>query len=468
MESDTPRRTRSDWLVVAFTLLLGSAETASSGVGWPVLRGASALAIAWLLLQRRSAPLMVLLATAGINAAANIVLRIADHGVLLTGVAVTVAIYSLARWESGRRLVAGSGVVAAHALVLLVVDPNSSLSSVVLFHGGPALLAYVARTGATTTRTSRVVRVTAVAIVLGGVFVTTQQTFIADQLSSYATHTRSPAVPAAWQVEAPVLRSTAEASRGTHTPDGAVHHTVDYPHQLLAALSSPTSSVEANVTVIDGTAYLQHDPRDAVGMPLLEFLEYAALADFPIIKLDLKRDRVDTIIGDVRKAIDRFELDPRHLQFNADVFRGPGVRNDVFGARSDKSFTDRMYNLIVMELETSDLGHLAEHFPESTIVISAMTPTGPHHEGYSTHHLARFNDIARKIRRVNPDQPVAFALRGDLAAQSGPEFLAGLTAVENSHITAWWSTNPRPAPGEIEELRDRGVTFFDRGREADD
>ena len=184
-------------------------------------------------------------------------------------------------------------------------------------------------------------------------------------------------MPAEWLVDATTLRSAAEASRGTHDSDGAIVHTVDYPYQLLSALESSTFSVEADVTVIDGTGLLQLDPQDPVGMPLLEFLEYAATAEFPIVKLDLKRDRVGQIMDEVQQAIDRFGLDPRRLHFNADVFRGPGVENDIFGARQDLSSTDSMYNRVVMELETSDLIEICGQFPESTIVISATTPTDP-------------------------------------------------------------------------------------------
>ncbi len=199
---------------------------------------------------------------------------------------------------------------------------------------------------------SRLARVLGVVIIVIGLFVTTQGAFIADQLASYTTDSRSPPVPKEWLIDDATLRAAAEASRGSHDSDGEIHHTVDYPYQLLSALESPTRSVEANVTVIDGTGFLQHDPRAAVGMPLLEFLEYSAIADFPIVKLDLKRDRVGPIIDEVQQAVDQFGLDPSHVHFNANVFRGPGVENDIFGARSDKSFIDRMYNLIVMELET--------------------------------------------------------------------------------------------------------------------
>jgi len=373
----------------------------------------------------------------------------------------------LVRWASGRHVVVGLGLVAAHAIGVLFVDPNSDVSSVMLLHAGPVLLAYAVRRRATLPAQPSHVRVIAVLALLSVVFAATQGSFITDQLNSYVTRTRSPAASAEWLVDASTLRRAAEASRGTHTSDGAVRHTVDYPYQLLSALESPTSSVEANVTVIDGTAFLQHDPRVAVGMPLLEFLEYAAIADFPIVKLDLKRDRVDTIIGEVQHAIDRFGLDPRRLQFNADVFRGPGVENDVFGARSDKSFTDRMYNLIVMELETSDLVRIAEHFPESTMVISSMTPSGPHEEGYSESHLEQFVRAVLELRQLNPDQSVGFAVRGDLATQSGPHLLEGLTAVEDSYVAAWWSADVRPMPGEMEALRSAGVTFFDPGQEVD-
>jgi hypothetical protein len=296
-------------------------------------------------------------------------------------------------------------------------------------------------------------------------FISTQRAFIAEQMASYATDSRSPPIPADWLVDDATLRAAAEKSRGIHGPEGEIHHTVDYPHQLLAALARPTHSVEANVTVIDGTAFLQHDPRVPVGMPLLEFLEYAAIADFPIVKLDLKRDLVGPIIDEVHDAVDRFGLDPANVHFNANVFRGPGVTNDLFGARSDKSFTDRMYNLIVMELETSDLIQIADHFPDSTIVISSTTATGPLDEGYTEDHLEQFIRAANQIRDAHPGQSLVFAVRGDLAARSGPGFIAGLGTVDDSYVAAWWSGDVPSTPEEIETLRRLGVTFFDLGQE---
>jgi hypothetical protein len=312
---------------------------------------------------------------------------------------------------------------------------------------------------------SRAVRVIAVVVVAMGLFVSTQGEFIADQIAGYVTDSRSPAIPAEWLVDDAVLRQAAESSRGTHDPDGEIRHTVDYPYQLLSALESSTFSVEANVTVIDGTGFLQHDPRAAVGMPLLEFLEYAAIADFPIVKLDLKRDLVGPIMTEVQQAIDQFGLDPGRVHFNADVFRGPGVENDMFGARADKSFTDRMYNLIVMELETSDLSRIAQHFPDSTIVISSTTATGPLDEGYSQNHLGQFITAANEVRRASPGQSLVFAVRGDLAARSGPQFVEALMVIEDSYVAAWWSSDAPSTPDEIETLRDGGVTFFDLGQE---
>jgi len=312
---------------------------------------------------------------------------------------------------------------------------------------------------------SRLARVLGVVIIVIGLFVTTQGAFIADQLASYTTDSRSPPVPKEWLIDDATLRAAAEASRGSHDSDGEIHHTVDYPYQLLSALESPTRSVEANVTVIDGTGFLQHDPRAAVGMPLLEFLEYSAIADFPIVKLDLKRDRVGPIIDEVQQAADQFGLDPSHVHFNANVFRGPGVENDIFGARSDKSFIDRMYNLIVMELETSDLIRIAEHVPDSTIVISSTTATGPLDDGYSEKHLEQFIRAANEIRQNSPEQSLVFAVRGDLAARSGSEFLEGLATVENSYVAAWWSGDVPSTQNEIETLRAGGVTFFDVGQE---
>jgi hypothetical protein len=233
----------------------------------------------------------------------------------------------------------------------------------------------------------------------------------------------------------------------------------------LAALESPTSSIEADVSVVDGTAHLQHDPRYPVGLALLDLLEYASIADIPIVKLDLKRDHVQIVVDEVRAAVERFGLDAGRVQFNGDVFRGPGVENDRFGARTDKPFTDRMYNLLVMELETSDLVLIAEQFPESTIVISAFTPTGPLEDGYSQHHLEQFLRAAREIREAAPGQRLAFAVRGDLAAKSDAGFIEGLGTVENSSVSAWWSSDPRPTVTEIEALRAAGVTSFDLGED---
>ncbi len=468
-----------DWAILVVTLALGLLEAVSPGLGWPVVRVAAALFFAAALLLRRRRPLAVLAAMAGANVAANVALSLADHAMLLSGLVLTVAVHSLARWGRREQLAVGTLVVVAHGVAILLVDQNSSLGSVVLLHGGPLAAGLVARPSSAArvggahqpfvrralagVRRVRALRVLGIVVLFVWLFVTTQGAFVADQTVSYVTRARSPAPDVEWLVDDAALRRAAEVSRGTHGPDGAVRHTVDYPFQLLAALESPTLSVEANVTVIDGRGFLQHDPRDPVGMTLSDLLEIASLAEFPIVKLDLKRDRVGPILDEVQQAIDDHGLDPRRLQFNADVFRGPGVENDVLGARTDMSFVDRIYNLVVMELETSDLARIASRFPESTIVISSTTPTGSLSHGYSLTHLRQFLRSAEVIRQVNPDQVLAFAVRGDLAVTAADGFLEGLTAVEDSHVAAWWSADVRPTDAEIEELRARGVTFFDLG-----
>jgi len=456
--------------VVALALLLGVVETLSAGLGWSPLRAAAAIVIVGVLLLRRRAPLAVSVVVAGVTLATAIALRLGGHGLPLSGLTIMFVIYALVRWAPGREVAVGLSVVAAHAIAFHLVDPNSHMGSTILLYGGPAVVAYVARSRPDrhAVRWFDVAQLTGVAMVLVALFAATQGAYVADQVSSYVTRTRSPEVPDDWLIDDVTLRRAAEASQGTHVSAGAIHHTVDYPYQLLAAIESPTLSVEANVTVIDGTAFLQHDPRDPVGMPLLEFLEYSAIARFPVVKLDLKRDRVGTIITEVQQAIDQFGLDVRRLQFNADVFRGPGVSNDFIGARSDMSFIDRMYNLLVMELETADLARIAERFPDSTIVISAFTPTGSLDHGYSDEHLERFIRAAEDIREASPDQSLAFALRGDLAALSGPQFLATLTAVEDGYVAAWWSADVRPTQEELDTLRASGVTFFDPGPPAED
>jgi hypothetical protein len=464
-------RSRSDWVVVAVTLVVGGAETLSSGLGWPALRAIAALVMAGALLQRRRAPLAVLAIAAGSNLVANVALQIAGHFLLISGLMLVVAVYALVRWASGRDVLIGTAIVAVHAGLGRLVDPNWSAIGALLFAGLPVALALTMRAGAerrTATdmapgspRWPAVLRVAAVGVVALVLVVASGGVFVVDQIQSYITRTRSPAAPDESAVDAAALRRAAEAGRGTHGPDGAIIHTVDYAHQLLAALEQPTFSVEADVTVIDGEAFLQHDPRDPVGLPLLEFLEYAAIAEFPIVKLDLKRDRVGPIIDEVHRAVDEFGLDPAGVQFNADVFRGPGVDENVLGARTDLSFADALYNLVVMELETADLVRIARSFPEATIVISATPPKQTPDHGYLAEHLEHYLDAAAEIRAASPSQPLVFAVRGDLAARSGASFLDALHDVERSSVAAWWAAEAPPAPGEIETLLGWGVTFLD-------
>lgn len=464
-------RSRSDWVVVAATLVLGAAETLSSGLGWPALRAIAALVMAAALLQRRRAPLAVLAITAGINLIANVALHIAGHFLLISGLMLVVAVYALVRWASGRDVLIGAVIVVVHAGLGWFVDPNWSAIGTLLFSGLPVVFALSMRVGAErrtpadtvpgSPRWPGVLRVAGVGVVATILVVASGGTFIVDQIQSYITRTRSPAVPNEWAVDEVTLRDAAEVGRGTHGPDGAIIHTVDYAHQLLAALEQPTFSVEADVTVIDGEAFLQHDPRDPVGLPLYEFLEYAAIAEFPIVKLDLKRDRVGPIIDEVRRAVDEFGLDPAGVQFNADVFRGPGVDENALGARTDLSFADALYNLVVMELETTDLVRIARAFPEATIVISATPPKQTPDRGYLAEHLEHYLDAATEVRAASPSQPIVFAVRGDLAARSGAAFLDALHGVERSSVAAWWAAEAPPAPGEIETLRGWGVTFFD-------
>lgn len=454
----------SDVVVAGLILLVGAAETLSGGLGWPLLRAVLAVVFAGALMLRRRYPLEVLVLLTGVNIAADIVLRDAGHSVLLSGVALVVAFFAVARWAEGRRLLVGLAVVAAHAVALAAVDPNMGINAVIILHAGPVILAIVTRPRGDDRAdrpAARRLRGAAVLLVLAWLFSVAQGAFLSDEFAGYITRTRSPEPDPALGVDSSALRAAAEASRGTHGPDGAIRHTVDYPDQLLDALETPSSSIEVDVSVVDGVAVLQHDPRYAVGMDLIDLLEYATVADFPIVKLDLKRDHVEVVIDEVDEAIERFGLDPTRLQFNADVIRGPGVDEDRFGARADKPFDDRMYNLLVMELETDDLARIAEHFPESTIVISAFTPTGPVGEGYSDDHLEQFLDAAREVREASPGQRIGFALRGDLAAQSGPGFVGNLLAIGDTYVATWWSSDPRPTDAEVELLRAVGVTVFD-------
>ncbi len=335
-----PKQTRAGWVVVALTLLIGLGEAMSAGLGWPWLRLPAAAAIAWLLTQRRRAPLPVLVAITAVNLVANLALRAAGHFLLVSGLMMVVAIYALVRWAPVREVVAGLTVVAGQMLVGFFVNPNWSPIGALLFYGSPVLMALAVRpwpdhrttaghavdsrgAPAGRSRAVRVFRAAGVVLVMGGVLVVSGGGFLVDQFHTYVTRTRSPRMPSEWLVDAATLRRAAEASQGTHGPDGGIIHTVDYPHELLRALQVPTFSVEADVTVIDGDGFLQHDPKDPVGIPLLEFLEYAAIAEFPIVKLDLKCDRVGPVMDDVREAVDRFGLDPARVHFNADVFRGP-------------------------------------------------------------------------------------------------------------------------------------------------
>lgn len=468
-----PGRCRSDGVVVALVSIVGVAETLSSGLGWPALRAIAALALAGALLQRRRAPLAVLAITVGIDLVVDIALQIAGHFLLISGVMLVVAEYALVRWASARDVLIGMAIVAVHAVVGSFVDPNWSLLGALLCSVLPVALACSMRVGAERAtaagtvpgrpRWPGVLRVGAIGAVTVVLVVASGGVFVVDQIQSYITRTRSPSAPDEWDVDAMTLRSVAEAGRGTHGPDGAIIHTVDYAHQLLAALGQPTFSVEADVTVIDGDAFLQHDPRDPVGLRLLEFLEYAAIAEFPIVKLDLKRDRVGPIIDEVRRAVAEFGLDPAGVHFNADVFRGPGVDENILGARTDLSFADGLYNLVVMELETADLVRLATAFPEATIVISATPPKRTPDHGYLAEHLDHYLDAAAEIRAASPSQRLVFAVRGDLAARSDAAFLGTLHGVERSSVAAWWAAEAPPTPDEIETLRSRGVTFFDVG-----
>jgi hypothetical protein len=98
-------------------------------------------------------------------------------------------------------------------------------------------------------------------------------------------------------------------------------------------------------------------------------------------------------------------------------------------------------------------------------VISSTTATGPLDEGYSEDHLKEFNRTAAEVREASPGQSLVFAVRGDLAARSSPEFLEGLAVVDDSYVAAWWSGDVPSTRDEIQTLRDQGLTFFDLGQE---
>jgi len=212
--------------------------------------------------------------------------------------------------------------------------------------------------------------------------------------------------------------------------------------ELLHALTGDYHSIEGGVGLHGTTAVMRHDPRDAVELTFREWLGVVALADFAIVKIDIKRDRITPIVTELRTAIDEYGLDECRLKLNADVLEGPGAYEGF-------TFGERLYTRIALKLEPKALVHLSRTFPCAAISIGAWT--GPVEPGttYGTDDIQETLAVASELHEIGAQQ-VVVAARWDLITD---QFVSAM-AEAGVTVDVWNSTTvASPDDPELETTR---------------
>ena len=124
--ADPPRRVWRDWALVAVLEVAALLEgLLAPDVVWRPLATAAAMALAPVLLWRRTHPLTVVLVAFGSLTAMTLLGVVLDAGVpvgLYTNAFVLLLPYSLFRWGSGRAMALGTPVIAVTATVAIIAD----------------------------------------------------------------------------------------------------------------------------------------------------------------------------------------------------------------------------------------------------------------------------------------------------------------------------------------------------------
>ena len=263
---------------------------------------------------------------------------------------------------------------------------------------------------------------------------------IADQFA-----TSPPAVELSEVTHALLVAAALARAPGPPAIDGSeLRHahdavTVD---ELLHALAGDYHSIEGDVGLHGTTAVMRHDPRDEVELTFREWLGVIALADFAIVKIDIKRDRIAPIVTELHTAINEHGLDECSLKLNADVLDGPGAY---------RGFTcgERLYTRIALKLEPEALVHLSRSFPCAAISIGAWT--GPVEPGtsYGPEDIDDTLAIAQQLHEVGA-RHVVVAARWDLITD---QFVAAM-AEAGVIVDVWNSTTvASPVDPEQETIR---------------
>jgi hypothetical protein len=268
---------------------------------------------------------------------------------------------------------------------------------------------------------------------------------IADRVATEAPAGGLPAEVHGALLAAAQARAADPPARG---PGDEVRHahdsvTVD---ELQDALTGGYHSIEGDVGLAGSLPVMRHDVRDPVEITFREWLEVVAAADFELVKVDVKRDRVDPIIEDLRYAVDTLGLDECRLTLNADVLEGPG-------AYADFSFGERLYTRIALKLEPDDLERLGLAFPCATVSVSAWV--GPTEDGarYEARHIEQHLEVVRMYRAAGLHE-IVVAARWDLLDDA---FVEAMRAAR-VRVDVWNSlaiASPADAEAEAARLRER-------------
>jgi signal transduction histidine kinase len=147
--ADPPRRVWRDWALVAVLEVAALLEGLfAPDVVWRPVAMATTMALAPLLLWRRTRPLAVVLVAFGSLTALTLVGVVGDAGGpvgLFTNIFVLLLPYSLFRWGSGRAMALGTPVIAVTAAVAMIADWTGVGDAV----GGTVVLILAAVLGST-------------------------------------------------------------------------------------------------------------------------------------------------------------------------------------------------------------------------------------------------------------------------------------------------------------------------------
>ena len=245
-------------------------------------------------------------------------------------------------------------------------------------------------------------------------------------------------------VNAAVARASAPPALGgvelRHAHDAV---TVD---DLMHALGGGYHSIEGDVGLHGATPVMRHDPRDTVELTFRDWLAVVAVADFAVVKLDIKRDRTAAIVAELRTAIEQHGLDECSLKLSADVLEGPG-------AYAGFTLTERLYTRIALKLEPDDLMRLSEVFPCAAVSIGAWTGPVEPATSYGPDDIRDTLALAARLQPPGATRAVV-AARWDLITD---EFVAAVAAA-GVLVDVWNSTtvvSPEDPQQEAVRLRSR-------------